>query len=58
MYGGPQRIVFCASCVFMLYSSVSYAAAHKPVALIALSAVLAIGLVVHRMTDSRRRAGS
>ncbi len=36
-------VVFCAACVFMLYSSVSYAFAEKPVGLFVLAGVLLCG---------------
>ena len=48
-------LVFCASCLFMLYSSVSYALVHKPQALMVLSGVLAAGLLVYRVTRPRIR---
>jgi APA family basic amino acid/polyamine antiporter len=46
-------IVFCACCVFMLYSSVSYALKNKPVGLVVLSCVLLAGALVYWVTDLR-----
>ena len=43
-------VVFCASCAFMLYSSVSYAREHKPVGLAIVSGVLVAGGVVYLLT--------
>jgi amino acid transporter len=40
-------VIFCACCIFMLYSSVSYALANKPRGLVILSGVLLAGLVVY-----------
>jgi amino acid transporter len=39
-------IIFCACCVFMFYSSVTYALASKPVGLLILSSVFAAGVIV------------
>jgi len=46
-------IVFCISSVFMLYSSVSYALANKPVGLIILTAVMLAGAGLYWLTDIR-----
>ena len=46
-------MIFCACCVFMFYSSVSYALAHKPTGLLVLSCVLLAGLLVYWVTDIR-----
>ncbi len=49
-------IIFCAFSLFMLYSSVTYALAYKPIGLIALSSVLMTGVMVYWFTDVRRQA--
>jgi amino acid transporter len=46
-------IVFCACCVFMFYSSVSYALKNKPVGLLVVSCVLLAGSLVYWFTDLR-----
>ena len=46
-------IIFCASCVFMLYSSVSYALLRKPIGLLLLSGVLFVGVLVYWFTEIR-----
>ncbi len=46
-------IVFCACCVFMFYSSVSYALKNKPVGLLVLLCVLLAGALVYWLTDIR-----
>ena len=46
-------IIFCASCVFMLYSSVSYALSRKPIGLILLSGILFVGVLVYWFTEIR-----
>jgi amino acid transporter len=48
-------IIFCACCVFMLYSSVSYALKEKPVCCIIGTCVLLAGVVVYRLTDVRKK---
>jgi len=40
-------IVFCACCVFMLYSSVAYALANKPSGLLVLAGIIATGAAVY-----------
>lgn len=50
-------IVFCAACVFMFYSSASYALAERPTGLVVLAGVLAAGVLVYRFA-SRSRASS
>jgi amino acid transporter len=45
--------VFNASCIFMLYSSVSYALANKPTGLLILSFVLLAGGLIYWFTDVR-----
>jgi amino acid transporter len=47
-------IIFCLCCVFMLYSSASYALAVKPVGFITVTCVLLSGIVVYRFKDLRR----
>jgi len=49
-------IVFCACCVFMFYSCVSYAVANKPIGLIILSGVLLAGALLYWLTDVRGSA--
>jgi amino acid transporter len=44
-------IIFCLCCVFMLYGSVSYALAEKPVGFILVTSVLLAGVVVYRLTE-------
>lgn len=46
-------IIFCASCVFMLYSSVSYALSRKPIGLLVLSGALFVGVLVYWFTEIR-----
>jgi amino acid transporter len=48
-------IVFCCFCAFMLYSSVSYALAIKPVGLLVCSAVVLAGAILYWLTDIRGR---
>jgi amino acid transporter len=48
-------IIFCACCVFMLYSSVSYAMAEKPIGFIIVICVLLAGVMVYRFTDLGRK---
>ncbi|MBW1914586.1 MAG: amino acid permease [Deltaproteobacteria bacterium] len=47
-------IIFCACCIFMLYSSVTYAMAVKPVGLITVVCVLLGGAVVYWFTEVGR----
>ncbi|MHC4737896.1 MAG: APC family permease [Planctomycetota bacterium] len=49
-------IIFCACCVFMLYSCVSYALANKPMGLIISSGFLLAGLFVYLLTNIRGSA--
>jgi APA family basic amino acid/polyamine antiporter len=49
-------LVFAACCIFMLYSSASYALAKKPVGLLFLGAILLVGAIVYRLSD-RRESG-
>jgi APA family basic amino acid/polyamine antiporter len=46
-------IVFCACCVFMFYSSVTYALANKPAGLLVVACVLLAGVFVYWLTDIR-----
>ncbi|MBW2285140.1 MAG: amino acid permease [Deltaproteobacteria bacterium] len=48
-------IVFCTCCVFMLYSSVSYALAVKPIGFITVTCVVLAGIVVYRLTEVRQK---
>ncbi len=43
--------LFCAACIFMFYSSVSYAFAEKPVGLSILALFLGCGMVLRRFCD-------
>ena len=45
-------VIFCISCIFMLYNSISYAFSQKPLALIVLTCVLFAGLIVYLLLDS------
>jgi len=47
-------IVFCACCIFMLYSSVSYALANKPGGLLVLAGVITIGAAVYALSERSR----
>ncbi len=47
-------IIFCASCAFMAYSSITFALAKKRVGVIILLCVLAVGVLVYRLTEVRR----
>jgi amino acid transporter len=49
-------VIFCICCIFMLYSSVSYALANKPKGLLILSGVLLAGLVVYWFPGVRSSA--
>jgi amino acid transporter len=46
--------VFCVSCVFMLYSSISYALSRKPLGLLLLVCVLLSGFLIFRLTEDNR----
>ncbi|HUW18113.1 MAG TPA: amino acid permease [Sedimentisphaerales bacterium] len=48
--------IFCASCAFMIYSSVSYALVQKPVGLLILAGVLLAGVLMYRLTEGRGSA--
>ncbi len=45
-------IVFCVCCVFMLYSSVSYALTNKPAGLLVLASVIAAGALIYVFTEA------
>ena len=47
---------FCACCIFMLYSSVTYALANKPTGLLLVICVLLAGVFVYWFTDVRSRS--
>ena len=54
VFGYPvTTIVFCVCCVFMLYSSVAYALVNKPVGLLVLAGVIAIGSAVYVVSERR-----
>ncbi len=48
-------LIFAACCIFMLYSSVSYALARRPVGLLILVGVLLAGGLLFLSTEMRRR---
>ncbi len=45
-------LIFTACCLFMLYSSASYALAHTPLGLLILLGVLLVGSIIYWCTDS------
>lgn len=49
-------IIFCACCIFMIYSSILYALAQKPVGLLILASVLSAGAFIYWLTDVRSPA--
>ena len=52
-------LIFSACCLFMLYSSASYALTRKPLGLLFLLAILLLGVLVYRLSQGReRRKGS
>ena len=51
-------LIFSACCLFMLFSSASYALAKKPMGLLFLLAVLLVGVIVYRLSDGRERRRS
>ncbi len=48
-------LIFSACCIFMLFSSASYALAKKPLGLLFLIAILLLGGAVYRFSDVRER---
>jgi basic amino acid/polyamine antiporter, APA family len=46
-------LVFAACCIFMLFSSTSYALARKPLGLLILMGILLLGVMVYRFSDAR-----
>jgi basic amino acid/polyamine antiporter, APA family len=55
IYGFPiTPIIFCAACVFMFYSSLTYALAMKPVGLIIAASVLITGGLVFLIMEKGR----
>ena len=44
-------LIFTACCLFMLYSSASYALAHTPLGLLVLLGVLLVGMIIYWGTD-------
>ncbi|MHC4289706.1 MAG: APC family permease [Planctomycetota bacterium] len=44
---GVIPVVFCVTCVFMLFNCISYASTHKPVALLALICLLLSGIIFY-----------
>ncbi|UCD34142.1 MAG: amino acid permease [Nitrospiraceae bacterium] len=51
-------IVFCTCCLFMLYSSVSYALRNKPAGLLVMTAVLLTGVLVFWLTEMKGKGES
>lgn len=51
-------IIFCACCVFMLYSSVSYALRNKPAGLLVMTVALLAGALVFRFTEVKKKRES
>ncbi|MBI5664155.1 MAG: amino acid permease [Nitrospirae bacterium] len=51
-------LVFCACCVFMLYSSVSYALRNKPSGLLVMTVVLSAGAIVYWFSKIKRKRDS
>jgi amino acid transporter len=49
-------VIFCICCMFMLYSSVTYAMTVRPVGLITVACVLLSGVFIYWFTDIRGRA--
>lgn len=49
-------IIFCAACLFLIYSSVTYALNFKPFSLILSSCLLLAGLIVYWITNFRSSA--
>jgi len=47
-------LIFAACCLFMLFSSTSYALARKPVGLLFLMAILLVGVMVYWLSEGRR----
>lgn len=47
-------LVFSACCIFMLYNSASYALANTPVGLLILAGVLFLGMIVYRLSGTKR----
>jgi basic amino acid/polyamine antiporter, APA family len=47
-------ILFCAACIFMFYSSFSYALAMKPVGLIIVTTVLMVGVFIFLIAEKNR----
>jgi APA family basic amino acid/polyamine antiporter len=48
-------LIFAGCCLFMLYSSASYALARKPLGLLFLVAVILVGVMVYWCTEARAR---
>ncbi|MBC8377871.1 MAG: amino acid permease [Planctomycetes bacterium] len=46
---------FCATCVFMLFNCIHYAATHKPAALLVLTGLLFSGIIVYRLQQVKLR---
>ena len=48
-------VIFCASCLFMLYNSASYALSQKPAAFIILVSVVVAGFIIYLLFGSRKK---
>jgi amino acid transporter len=46
-------IIFCGICAFMIYSSISYALANKPIGLLIVSCVLLTGMLLYWLAEGR-----
>lgn len=46
-------ILFCASCIFMLYNSLTYAIASKPIGLIVILSVVLAGIIIYGLSKKR-----
>ena len=51
-------LVFCAVCGFLIYSCVTYAWSFKRASIIVLAGILAVGLILYRLTEVRNSNSS
>ena len=47
-------LIFSATCAFLVYKAISYAAANKQLFLIIMAVTLAVGVAIYLLTDVRR----
>ena len=47
-------ILFCASCIFMLYNSLTYAITSKPIGLIVIFSVVLLGIIIYGLSKKVR----